>query len=54
MEETLEDTSMFHQQQLEQEEWEMLQLHKDKQVKSMTDKEFFEWIESVEEEKANV
>jgi rubrerythrin len=46
-----DDNSMWHQQQLEQQEWEMLQgLHKE--ISALTDKEFFEWIESVDKEKA--
>jgi hypothetical protein len=48
----MDDTSMWHQQQLEQQEWEMLQgLHKE--ISALTDKEFFEWIESVDKDATN-
>lgn len=49
----LDDTSMFHQQQLDPHELEMLQkLHNG--IAAMPDKEFFELLDSVDKEKIDV
>lgn len=55
----LDDTQMFHQQQLEQQEWELLQ-HRNlvqqlnSKLSAMSDEEFFALLESVDKEKVNV
>ena len=48
-----DDNSMWHQQQLEQQEMEMVQQLNTK-LSAMSDKEFFELLESVDKEKQNV
>lgn len=53
----LDDTSMWYQSQLEQQEYNELMLKEEevsKQLNAMSDEEFFKWIGSIEKEVKNV
>lgn len=55
--EPLDDTSMWYQQQLEQQEFNERMMKEEsvvKQLNAMSDEEFFKWIGSIEQEIRNV